>query len=486
MKRKAFVFSCFLMIFCFCSCGADNNSTPDSAASFVPAGSTTQSAPSERGIETAVPGDIENELTVFTEISVADKLTDLDIYKLAQSYMKLHPDIKVNVITKKLYDSESRLQTGNELLESLEDVHRDGVPDIIVKPSSLSIYTLAETGKLADIGALMDSDAEFYRGDYFENALDYYTIEGTQYFMPLGFSSRACVVNKKYVDFLPEPFEQMKYVTYQQMLDMYELVSKTLPKDTEFYMTDLMQSLHSMFAIYAIDVRVDSDNPSMLVNTVENVKALEAWAGIPAMPDDYSVASETRFISSYFNKDADFLFGNVDGTMSHPEVWMPYWDAQFTTPILLATGKEQAPLIGTGPILAIVDKNEETSEIAWDFVKYCVSEKEDTNELLTSSSVMKNIYPVNINNFKRRFTAELEAAYELQKSKGRVPDIPKDEAVAVALDRMLKSTEYVTKRFSSTEVMNAVNGALNKFSLPDNEQTAAEVLAECQAAIDGR
>lgn len=276
------------------------------------------------------PLEYGHELTVFTEINSNSEKTieNTLIYKYAEGYMALHPDIKINFEYKKSYgDDESQKELEEKLFELLRT--QDNQPDVILLPSRTSHQRLAQKTKLADIGALLDTDTDITRSDFFENILSAYDTGGTLHFLPLEFNMPSFTINKTFAPLLSEDVESLRQLNYKQMLDLYPAAQRASTENNTVYLTNLYD-LHIENRLHWVDIdmftymldfsSIDHTSRYADINTSDNLNAFAKWAEIPPMPGggivssspsatiDISAIMAKRQIDPFFDPNPNAVF----------------------------------------------------------------------------------------------------------------------------------------------------------------------------------
>lgn len=134
------------------------------------------------GMVPAMAEEAEDTITVMVPPVTGTYLQD--IYVWAEEFTALYPNLKVEVIETSWEDHNSKLSTTANAGEA---------PDI-AEVSYASIGTFVELGVAIEIDQYMDADR---LADYDQNALDYMSLEGHVYGLPLYITIQALGANKE-------------------------------------------------------------------------------------------------------------------------------------------------------------------------------------------------------------------------------------------------------------------------------------------------
>ena len=133
----------------------------------------------------------EARLGIFTYVDPAD-VPDRSVLLLAGCYIsgdimqrvvefnRSSDQYRIIVQNVEEYDSEEELAAGIE--EMTNSVFSGNMPDILVT-DGLPVETYAARGLLADIGELIEKDAELSQTDYLQNVFEAYSMDGKLYYV---------------------------------------------------------------------------------------------------------------------------------------------------------------------------------------------------------------------------------------------------------------------------------------------------------------
>ena len=160
MKKIIAMLLALVMVFALCACG----SQPAAEQTQAPAAEESK-APAEE-----TPAAAEDTITVMVPPVTGTYLDDID--KWAAEFTEMYPNLHIEVIKTSWDDHNSKLST----------MATSGEAPDIAEVSYSTIGSLVELGVGVEIADYMDADR---LADYDQNAMDYMSIEGKAYGLPL-------------------------------------------------------------------------------------------------------------------------------------------------------------------------------------------------------------------------------------------------------------------------------------------------------------
>ena len=132
----------------------------------------------------------DSKISYFTKVDPKD-IPDKEVLVLGTYY--LNGDIRQRIIEYNKTNSKYRITVNDYSSYSTMDDYLAGytqlnneilagnMPDILIVDSNIPVDNYISKGLLADIGKLIDNDAEISREDYLENVFEAFSVDGTLY-----------------------------------------------------------------------------------------------------------------------------------------------------------------------------------------------------------------------------------------------------------------------------------------------------------------
>lgn len=334
---------------------------------------------------------LSGKLTVST---VFDGYIDI----FAEEFMDMHPDVEIIVERPENNKVLYMYRVAIDLMS--------GTASDLIDLSGLDINHKAQSGLLVDLYDFMDNDPNFNKSDYYTNIFEAMEYEGGLYAMPLSFNYDLVYISKPLAESIGLDYESYKNINYTEMLDIYEKVKKNHPAPDEFYLMPgvgkesfFRYESVDFFDIETGDANFDSDEflqhlkLTKKLNTVYHPETMEwDFTRVGAGNEDFLIE--------------DFMFAKF--TTSNIDMARMMIEFENTiNPIPFLSSKGKAPFSNLLSTYAI-SQNCENKELAWEFLKYCVSAKElptfesEEDEYKYSFMFLGNI-PINIENFYTYF-----------------------------------------------------------------------------------
>lgn len=175
MKKIIAMLLALVMVFALCACG----SQPAAEQTQAPAAEESK-APAEE-----TPAAAEDTITVMVPPVTGTYLDDID--KWAAEFTEMYPNLHIEVIKTSWDDHNSKLST----------MATSGEAPDIAEVSYSTIGSLVELGVGVEIADYMDADR---LADYDQNAMDYMSIEGKAYGLPLYITIQSLGANREMLE----------------------------------------------------------------------------------------------------------------------------------------------------------------------------------------------------------------------------------------------------------------------------------------------
>ncbi len=343
------------------------------------------SAPQESQAEETVPdlsGEPAGEVTLMTFYD--SEYSGERLY--VNAFNKTHEGMKVKM---EAAEDISITAEGIEAVTEAEDKFRQrlatelmgGEADYIVNDSVLDPTKFAESGLFYDLFEFMEADPDFKMDDYFKNIFDAVAFDGHLYSLPTSFVISSVYLNKALVEGLERTFEPLDRITYEDLLQMYEdgkakgLIEEGASLD--FAGNGTNTRLH----IFSVEWQeyIDLAGHSASLDSPEFISLLEKTQEVftprePDMSQGYGVPAFAEAVRNgncqnlTFYRPLNLDFYNESCTMDQaPE--------GLVGPLVLVSTKGNV-VYNAGGTLSI-PKSCTQPELAWEFLKFCISLPED-------------------------------------------------------------------------------------------------------------
>lgn len=323
---------------------------------------------------------------------------DTGIGDCAVDFMELYPNVIIDVI-----------QPSNDSLETFDDYHNQIVVELmsgkapdVIDLTGFAVHKYAKSGLLCNLYDFMDSDADFNKDDYYTNIFKAKEYNGGLYSMPCGFSYDMVYASKPLLQ--KANISCPTQLNYKMMFDIYDRVvskSDTTPK--------LLPGLDQYtFFYYEFPDYYDIQTQKAWFNSKRFVEYLESTQyTIPINTEN----DLTRVVETDDFMKNDYLFCKLDISRGANiyNFLVDFKNITDPVPMLSVNGKA---CFTTMRDYAIPESCK-NKELAWEFVKYYISEK-DVPDVTNKEAahhyitVYNNFVPINIANYYKSFRFECE------------------------------------------------------------------------------
>ena len=201
-KIIALLLACMMVMGLFAGCGAKEEKPAETqAAEQAPAVEATEAAPAEATPDTIV---------IMAPPVTGNYLANLKVW--AEDFKAIYPHLSVEIIETSWGDHNDKLSTMAQAGEA---------PDI-AEISSGALGTFVEMGVAIDIAKYMSADR---LADYDANAVEYLSLEGTVYGLPLYLTIQSIGANKTLMEELGVDVAKIQQSgwTYEEFLEVIKL-----------------------------------------------------------------------------------------------------------------------------------------------------------------------------------------------------------------------------------------------------------------------
>lgn len=366
---------------------------------------------------------LSGQLTVkdFYRNANPGALTALEV--LAEEFMELHPHVTVTVDydtadadeleqKKQAYSARVRM----ELLSGEADY-------LLFSPKEeMGLSRLSESGVLLDLRPYWENDPEIDPEDYFVPVLDAVSVEGKWTALPLSFGFEGLFLNRRVLEELGVDPDSLTGLDYRTLLDWYDRAAAAEPdlqvtyggwvqesffgversayldlenRTASFQSPEFVEFLTRTGKISEPDARLDDESRSMRMDA----DFLNAALQCKAEGRDFPV--KNLYFAENFLEEGPPSLACLSGIS-------PAQMAYFRYPLEYLAGPY--PWVNTQGRLAVVSKEElcvpasiADPELAWEFVKYCLGERESME--LSNGEMATYYFPLHKKNFTRLMEA---------------------------------------------------------------------------------
>lgn len=326
----------------------------------------------------------------------------IDIF--AEEFMEMHPDVEIIVERPDDHKVTYMYRMAIDLLS--------GTATDLIDLSSLDINHKAKSGLLTNLYDFMDNDPDFDKSDYYTNIFEAMEYEDGLYAMPFLFHYDMVHISKPLTKRIDLDYQDYKDISYTEMLDIYEKVRDNHPSSDEFYLMPgvVKESFFKYESVDFFDIEtgaVDFDSEEFIQH-LELTKELNTVYHPETMEWDFTrvgVGNED------FLKE-DFMFAKTQSNAIDMKNMMIEFE-NTVDPIPFSSSKGRAPFSNLLSTYAI-SHNSENKELAWEFLKYCISPREipvfenEEEEFLKYAMMHQGWVPINIENFYTSFRFNFE------------------------------------------------------------------------------
>ncbi len=384
MRKCLLQFICTFIVLSFIGCSSDADAyrqvSSEQAKYFSSAFSDIETSPP---IEKNTPQkDLEGSLTIKTYWD-----ENMDVY--IQDFTVLHPNVSIELVSpgkdKILSFDDYRVQTSVELMS--------GNCADIIETDGLCVFKFAKTGTLCDLYPLMASDSDFHKEDYYTNIFEAKELEGKLYSLPCGFLYDMLYTSRPLSE--QAGISLPNSLNYKQMLEIQKLVTEKTGETPKLMpgLTPYAFFYYEFPEYYSTNTQTASFfSPKFIEYLRLTKKNIPIWEE----NDLTRIGTDDSFLA----KDYLFCRFDVSGGMDIYNFLYDFQNIKDPVPMVSTSGKAYFRTMLDYSIAS----SSPNRELAWEFLKYYVSEKEVPNALdseYAEKYVKKynNFVPINRNNF---------------------------------------------------------------------------------------
>ena len=343
--------------------------------------------------------DLSGELVIRTSLqSTGDHL-----YWLAREFMELHPNVQILLDYDRKNNeyrssAESKMKK-NSFYTNLRMEIASGEADYLIYSATLDLdFTpLARSGLLEDLWTYWENDPDIRDEDYFLPVIESFEVDGMLPVLPYSFYLTGGCFNKSYLEELGVDLSALQLVDSDDILDWYERLRETHPDLQLFYTGTGKDGLFSSELASYIDLENNTasfDSPEFLTflqrtqNVIndEPIQDIVGWGnwyymemalnydetGEISSPFVQSITSAKKVVTSSRDSFCTVAQVNIYDTISMFQQSYDYLAGPYP---VLSTNGHLGIYADQGEFM--MPASMKNKELAWEFMKYCISERED-------------------------------------------------------------------------------------------------------------
>ena len=343
--------------------------------------------------------DLSGELVIRTSLqSTGDHL-----YWLAREFMELHPNVQILLDYDRKNNeyrssAESKMKK-NSFYTNLRMEIASGEADYLIYSATLDLdFTpLARSGLLEDLWTYWENDPDIRDEDYFLPVIESFEVDGMLPVLPYSFYLTGGCFNKSYLEELGVDLSALQLVDSDDILDWYERLRETHPDLQLFFTGTGKDGLFSSELASYIDLENNTasfDSPEFLTflqrtqNVIndEPIQDIVGWGnwyymemalnydetGEISSPFVQSITSAKKVVTSSRDSFCTVAQVNIYDTISMFQQSYDYLAGPYP---VLSTNGHLGIYADQGEFM--MPASMKNKELAWEFMKYCISERED-------------------------------------------------------------------------------------------------------------
>ncbi len=343
--------------------------------------------------------DLSGELVIRTSLqSTGDHL-----YWLAREFMELHPNVQILLDYDRKNNeyrssAESKMKK-NSFYTNLRMEIASGEADYLIYSATLDMdFTpLARSGLLEDLWTYWENDPDIRDEDYFLPVIESFEVDGMLPVLPYSFYLTGGCFNKSYLEELGVDLSALQLVDSDDILDWYERLRETHPDLQLFFTGTGKDGLFSSELASYIDLENNTasfDSPEFLtflqrtqdVINDEPIQDIVGWGnwyymemalnydetGEISSPFVQSITSAKKVVTSSRDSFCTVAQVNIYDTISMFQQSYDYLAGPYP---VLSTNGHLGIYADQGEFM--MPASMKNKELAWEFMKYCISERED-------------------------------------------------------------------------------------------------------------
>ncbi len=316
--------------------------------------------------------------------------------KITDHFMLEHPDVKVNIrSSEQVFHNIAEL---GEMTDAMLTELMSGGGADIYSIEMISAYRYADSGLFEDLYTYMKGDPSFSLEDYYTNILCEYEYKGQLFWLPQAFTYYLFLMNMEVVDGLSiELLEGMSYTDIKNIYD--RAMESNLLNETS--VLDQSPLSEIAFNEYENGIYLDTDAMTASLDSEGFVRFLKDRKALPFTDRGGGIIPPTE----------PFEFVGAESLIHMLRATFLDWDfisassVAASKPIILLSSDGKNTFSGIGINMAISSASEK-KDLAWEFLKFLIGEKQYEFQEKQSPSYFENFpyyyaMPINRKNFMK-------------------------------------------------------------------------------------
>lgn len=455
-----------ILIILVTSCSASNHKYDEALEEISRTSSSELSIPEDRDILNYYHNELEGTLhiTSFWDYHMGERIRE---------FKAIHPNVEI--VWDGLSKGEMDVETKEEYSRRVSVMLMSGNAGDLIDLSEMSCYRYAKSGLLYNFYSLMDSDQSFDIDDYYTNIFKAMEYNNGLYIIPFVFNYDMMYVSKPIADKIGFNISDYNNINYIQMLDIYHNAKSIITSDTfnlipsvskEFFFS---YEFHSFYDANKGEAWFNSRNFLDYLNVTNQITPMDyfEFERVTHGNDEFM---ESQFLFSVFNSNALDVHNYI----------IDYKNTIGPIPYVSANGDY---LFNTLKASYSIPQNSENKDLAWEFIKFCISEREPPASIDVSGIDYENYMmwyegwiPININNFYNLFqySGKIELSRLIEGTTLREGDL--DNILNDALNQVHLYNLQRNKQASDFDIYQLTNDILLEYYYEDTltaEQAAS-------------
>jgi ABC-type glycerol-3-phosphate transport system substrate-binding protein len=324
-----------------------------------------------------------SERLVISAIFWSDSMDNL-----VKRFKKAHPDISIEV--KK---PVTEMKSNNDISEQREKMITEllsGNGADIYEIQLVSGYKYSQSGMFENLYDYMEKDASFNFDDYYTNIFKGCEFNGELNWAPQVFSYDFVRLNKNITKLIGTDIEIGDTMNYLDIYDLYQKAISANAADSDTVIESIVTASNALDPL-EYRIYIDTNNLKCNYNSNNFIKYIDLFKQMPFSPYvNSSIVAANDSVEFDGKKKLLTIFRSNFTNWGN----MYLETDTATKPILLVSSDSKYTYSVHGEGLAI-SKSSQNKELAWEFIKYIISEKEYVFDNENSENYYLNYpYPV--------------------------------------------------------------------------------------------
>lgn len=420
MNRRVFILFCLALCLALPACRTESNEAYSQAMQQASESSQEEGSASE--IDFDAPNYIGPPKKMIKEIDSieGDQLSgelvikscysNFELSLLAREFMSLHPNVTISFDVG-IPDGEKMSLTNAELLLRRDSFYTQMRVELASGEGDYLLYRIDErfhipqlsrSGLLEDLRPYFENDPDWDSSEYFQPVMDAFSCDGKQPVMPLSFMFDAVFLNRDALETVDVDADALTAVSVTQLLDWYEQAAENNDDMNLFFSSPDKKELFLIERPTYIDLNAGTSS----FESPEFISFLERTQAINDEDPDLDYETE-RGVMDYGLFNEQIRFQKTGAMMDSafaisPDMNEKYKDmASRCRPAFAVLERLTAypllhmnfpmeyvagpfPMVSSSGMLGLTSKESfaipsscTNKELAWEFIKYCVSPRDE-------------------------------------------------------------------------------------------------------------